>query len=150
MVKPSLAPQFAFCLAICLTSSLAFVGCGDRPTGGVAAHGTVTVDGRPLSGAVITMEPIEGTKGPNASAPVFEGKFQFTQQAGLLGGTYLARVSMIPPELRSKLPPQQAATLPPKDAVISPDYDDRSSLRCELIQGQANELTFAVRFLSSH
>ena len=49
--------MYAFAAVLCLVLP---VGCakGDRPPlGGV--HGTVTLDGKPLAGAIVTFEPVE-------------------------------------------------------------------------------------------
>lgn len=95
----------------------------------------------------MTLEPLSGTEGPNASAPVFHGRFDFKPDAGLRGGTYRVRISMIPLALRETLPPAQAAALPPADAVIDPAFDAKSNLKCELDRGADNTLEFSVSFL---
>ncbi|QDV44624.1 hypothetical protein Enr13x_44920 [Stieleria neptunia] len=131
----------------CLTMVALAVGCTPPSQPSVTATGTVHVGGEPLSGAVVTLEPMRQTTGPNASAPVFDGKFQVPAAAGLHGGTYRVRVAMIPAELLGGLPAQQAASLPPADAVIDPAFDAESQLTCELKPGQPNVLAFAVEFL---
>ncbi|TWT98391.1 hypothetical protein [Stieleria varia] len=122
-------------------------GCTQKAVPAVTASGTVHVDGAPLSGAVITFEPLHGTTGPNASVPVFAGRFDVTTEAGLHGGRYLVRISLIPPEIRKTLPAEQSATLPPEDAVIDPEFDANSQLSCELKLNQTNPLAFDVEFL---
>lgn len=123
------------------------LGCRSEPALSLSASGTVTADGRPLSGAVITFEPVSPTTGPNASVPVFDGKFVIPAEAELHGGTYRVRVAMIPAELRQNIPAEQAGSMPPDDAVIDPAFDADSTLTCELVADQANTLSFAVDFL---
>ncbi|MEM6474003.1 MAG: hypothetical protein AAF802_30920, partial [Planctomycetota bacterium] len=92
---------------------LATAGCSEATPGGVPVAGTVMVDGEPLSGAVITFEPKEGTGGPAASVPVFDGTFEVTADAGLHAGTFVVRVSLLPPEVRAALPGEQRSKCPP-------------------------------------
>ena len=122
-------------------------GCGSPPAQGVTAKGDVTVGDDPLSGAVITLEPMRGTAGPNASAAILDGHFEFAADAGLRGGRYRVRISMIPAEIRKGLPPEFAGSMPSADAMIDPRYDGASELTCELTPDQTNKLTFTVEFL---
>ncbi len=126
---------------------IAVGGCNAPVQSVVTASGRVDVGGQPLSGGVVTLEPISPTTGPNASAPVFAGKFDVPATAGLHGGTYRVRVSMIPAEIRETLPTDQGFSLPPENAVIAPAFDADSRLTCELIPDQQNVLAFEVAFL---
>ncbi len=122
-------------------------GCGGDVAAGLTVSGTVTCEGKPLSGAVVTLEPLPGTTGPNASAPVLDGKFRVESDAGLHGGSYRARFEMIPIELRKAIPAEHAGNLPPDDAVIDPDYDANSKQTCKLVAEQENSLEFEIEFL---
>ncbi|WP_259636178.1 carboxypeptidase-like regulatory domain-containing protein [Stieleria sedimenti] len=141
------ADRLPFATALVLAMILLTTGCNSPPQPNVTATGTVHVAGEPLSGAVITLEPMRQTTGPNASAPVFDGRFEVPASAGLHGGTYRVRVAMIPTELLVKLPSEQAASLPPAGAVIDPSFDAESQLSCDLKPDQPNALAFAVEFL---
>ena len=145
--KTNAADRLPFAAALVLAVFLLTTGCTTPSQPNVTATGTVQVAGEPLSGAVITLEPMRNTTGPNASAPVFDGRFQVPASAGLHGGTYRVRVAMIPAEMLAKLPAEQAASLPPAGAVIDPLFDAESQLTCELKPYQANALAFAVEFL---
>ena len=130
-------------------SALLFTGCRE-PNGSYAmVSGTVTVDGQPLSGAIVTFEPLDGTPGKNASASVFDGQFQISGDAQLHGGNYLARISMMPSGILRKLPDAQRQSLPPANSVIDPAFDSNSRLRCTLAPGQENSLAFQIHFLST-
>ncbi|WP_145207764.1 carboxypeptidase-like regulatory domain-containing protein [Planctomycetes bacterium TBK1r] len=141
------ADRLPFAATSVLAMMLLTTGCTTPSQPNVTATGTVHVSGEPLSGAVITLEPMRQTTGPNASAPVFDGRFQVPASAGLHGGTYRVRVAMIPAELLAKLPSEQAASLPPADSVIDPSFDAESQLTCELKPDQPNALAFVVEFL---
>ena len=126
---------------------VAAVGCrGDR-VDAVTATGQVTVDGKPLSGATITFEPIDSTAGPSATVPIFAGRFDLASQAELRTGKFRVRIAMIPAEILASFPPEQQTLLPPKDAVISPAFDANSTLTCTLQSDQPNKLHFEVGFL---
>ncbi len=132
---------------VALAIGLMTSGCGAKSPSGVSAVGTVNVLGEPLSGAVITLEPIAGTAGTNASTSIFDGKFRFGPEAELEGGEYQVRFTMIPLGIREALPSEQLEQLPPRDAVIGPEYDGDSHLRCDLKPGQENVLKFDITFL---
>ncbi|MGB7327963.1 MAG: hypothetical protein WBD31_24020 [Rubripirellula sp.] len=134
-------------LALLTACLFSLVGCGSDDQPSVTANGVLSVNGKPLSGAVVTLEPMSGTTGPNVSVPVFGGQFNVTANADLHGGTYRVRVAMIPRELCKGLPAEQLALLPPADAMIDPAFDANSQLVCELKPGQSNSLNFEVEFL---
>lgn len=122
-------------------------GCSKKDPEGTSASGTVLAGDTPLTGALITLEPIGATKGPNASAPVFGGQFEIGPDQGLLGGKYRVRLAMIPAELRSTIPKDSGYEIPPSNSVIDPSFDANSQLTCDLPPGINSELKFSVRFL---
>lgn len=111
------------------------------------ATGTVNADGKPLSGAVISLQPVGTTTGPNASTSVLNGKFEFGPVAELHGGTYRVEISILPSEILAKFPASQSADLPPAGSVIQRQFDADSILRCELLPGQTNRLEFNVKMI---
>ncbi|KAA1260155.1 hypothetical protein LF1_26940 [Rubripirellula obstinata] len=124
----------------------ALSGCQEDVASGLTVHGKVTCNGKPLSGAIVTLDPMSGTSGPIANTAVFDGEFNIGADAGLHGGKYVARFSMLPPEMRKILPPEQAAKLPPDNAMIGPEFDANSRLFCELTPNTKNELKFEIEF----
>lgn len=126
---------------------VALAGCSSENEVGIAVRGKVTVGGQPLSGAVITLEPLRGTLGPNASASIFDGQFSFRPDAGMVGGRYRVRIAMLPTEILQALPADQREKLPKKNAVVDPNFDRNSNLVCELTRGQENVLEFDINFL---
>ncbi|MCA9138410.1 MAG: carboxypeptidase regulatory-like domain-containing protein [Planctomycetales bacterium] len=136
-------------LLLC-AAALVVLGCNRAEQTDVSVIGTVTAAGAPLSGAVITLEPIAPTGGPNASVAVFDGRFRIGSDADLRGGRYRARVSMIPIEIRQSIPANAVQSMPSGDVVIDPRFDANSELVCELNVGQANRLDFSVDYLPIH
>lgn len=141
------APFFSVLMS---SAVVLFVGCQRSSNRGTTVSGTVTVDHQPLSGAIITLEPLRGTTGPNASAPIFNGQFEVKPDANLHGGSYRVRISMVPANLLASIPGDGVVRLPPADRVISPYYDAESQLSCELDSGQMNQLQFNVEFSKSN
>jgi hypothetical protein len=133
-------------LAAALLVSLV-AGCGDPGGPYAAVSGRVTANGDPLSGAVVTFEPIEGTGGPKASAPVFDGQYRVEPSAKLRDGQYRVRISMIPESMLKKMRGQNMEGLPPPGSAIRPQFDTETTLRRELSADQPNELSFDVELL---
>lgn len=131
-------------IATALAGALILAGCDGDRTEPATVTGTVTVAGAPLSGALITLQPIDGTGGPVASAPIWEGAFEFTPESELTGGSYRVRFMLLTPSIRQSLPAAQQAQLPPADAEIAPEFDTRSQLRCQLTPGANPPLDFEV------
>lgn len=132
-----------------ILSMLAFAGCGQSGSSAVSVSGTVTVSGKPLSGATITWEPIERTPGPKATAPIFGGSYRIAESANLQPGTYRVRISMLPPELLKKLEKSEGIEIPPPTSVIARQFDADSQLTVELKSGQENQFDCDVSFSGS-
>ncbi len=80
---------------------LLFTGCGPASDGPrlVPVSGTVTLDGKPLSGATVTFIPTGETRGTDASGRTDgSGKYSLTTpkgQAGTAAGTYKVTISRL-------------------------------------------------------
>lgn len=149
MVSPSVIPPGSRVITACAMAlaSLLSAGCGGGSETDVAVSGHVTAGQRPLSGAVITFEPMAGTSGPNASSLILNGDYEIKPTAGLHGGTYRVRVSMVPTEIRKTLADQVNEPLPSAKAVIAPAFDHDSELQCELQHGENAHIDFKVQFI---
>lgn len=105
-------------------SVLVFAGCGDgRPTL-VPASGSVTLNGEPLEGAQVGLQPIgiEGYSRPSRATTDASGRFTvgtFDKGDGIPEGSY--RVTVIKKELVSKLP-EDFNSENPADAGIPIKY----------------------------
>lgn len=124
------------------------VGCDSTAPPLLSVTGTVRADGQPLSAAIVTLEPIQSTTGPNASAPVIGGRFEIPADEGLRGGTYRVRVAMMPDSIVQTMPRDAGFDVPEPGTVISPAFDADSTLSCDLIPGQPNELKLDVQCLN--
>jgi len=129
---------------------LAILGCETSSSVTTTATGMVMADGEPLSGAVITLEPMGKTTGPNGSAPVFNGRFEIGNDAKLQGGTYRVRVSMLPTEILESMRRSGVSETPPPGRVVAPAFDTDSVLTCELTRGPNDALTFDISFLKAN
>ena len=123
------------------------LGCQGEPNDMVSAKGRVTCQGKPLSGVVLTMEPIGQTKGASISAPVIFGQFDIGSRIGLRQGTYQVRFSMIPDEIRASIPPNVSEFVPPRGAAVARRYDTDSQLSWTLNSGDANLQNFEIEIL---
>lgn len=127
------------------------MGCDRQGTTySVSVTGRITVAGEPLSGAVITFQPIEGTSGPKASAPVFDGNYRIEPTAKLRPGTFLVRVSMLPPEMIKQLGPQLSIDSAAVNSgrVIAAQFDSESKTTVELHDNVENEFHWQVSYRS--
>jgi hypothetical protein len=122
-----------------LTFSLAICGgCGDAAPNLVAVSGSITLDGQPLSGAIVTFEPLPGTPGPKASALVVDGNYRIEPAAQLQPGSFRVRVAMLPAEMLKAVAPQAVGR------VVSPQFDADSKLSAQLEATAQNHADFAV------
>ena len=106
--------------------------------------GTVSSNGQPLSGAVVTFVPTGTTGGPKASASIFDGEFEVSSEGKLRGGRYIARISFIPRDMLRQIPADQMAKLPAKGLYVSPQYDEQSTLVYDLFPGTQARLSIEV------
>jgi hypothetical protein len=114
----------------------------------VRVTGVVLADRKPLSGAVITFEPMYQTPGPKASSLIMNGRYQIDLAAGLQPGTHRVRISMLPPEINKRLDQaigSQAANHK-KPTVIATKYDSDSHLTAKLSADKENQCDFSVEF----
>jgi hypothetical protein len=112
----------------------------------VSVSGQVTVSGQPLSGAIISWEPIQGTPGPKASAPVFNGAYEIAPSAKLYPGQYRVRICMMPAEMLNLIQSEEPFNLPPAGRAISREFDSDSQLTAELQLGTENRYDWEVKF----
>jgi hypothetical protein len=126
-------------LVAALTAGLAAAGCGRVERGTVA--GTVTVDGAPLKMGFLMLEPRDGS-GPQAAAPVRDGRFAVGGSAGIAPGEYLVRV--VAPDLAHCDP---AASPTPDDPntfvpMLATPWNDTSAVTVAVAAGM-NRLDLA-------
>jgi hypothetical protein len=132
--------MFRSILLLALTLFLA--GCGQQNSETVSVAGSVTIAGQPLSGAVITFEPLPGTPGPKASSVVLDGQYRIEPSAGLRPGQFRVRISMLPSEMLSSVAPDSA------QLVIAAEFDSNSQLSADLKTTEPNQADFQVEALA--
>lgn len=123
---------------------VALPGCRGNDQSTVSASGKVQVEGQDVSGLVITLQPIAPTTGPKATVPVFGGEFTIGPEAGLHGGQYRVRFSVMPAEILSQLPEDKRIGLVPAGQFVTRAFDVDSQLKWRLDRGEANENNFDV------
>jgi len=134
--------------SIVLVSIAAFAGCGPTTGAGtVPATGTVTMDGRPLSGASVTFQPIGGDARLTSQATTDEaGKFELGTYAG--GGKFQPGIA--PGKYAVAITKLDTAairdTLSPPKNLLPPRYADPASsqLTAEVIDGKPNDFEFPL------
>jgi hypothetical protein len=136
--------------ALVLLTTLAIGGCGADgsapvdPYQRVAASGTVTLDGVPLSEGMIQFEPAASTKGPAASGEIHQGKFAIEKSQGPVAGKYKVRISGRPP---AKIDVQEQPGGTPK---VTPDpvpskYNTKSTLETDVPADGSSTLDFPLK-----
>jgi len=116
------------------------VGCGKGGVARLPVHGAVSLsNGETLNGS-ITFVPVEGGKGPAATASLSDGRYQFDRQNGPAAGPHRVIVRRAPSKrtlLESrgvkKPGPKGAApgTEPKGEWTLSADVADDGSYQCD-------------------
>jgi len=126
-----------------MTIALALVGCSRPPYDLAPVHGTVTLEGKPLSGAKVMFAPVEVGDNPNPGKPAFgliqdDGSFMLstyrTNDGAVVGEHWVSIVKLaVKPEENSlaSAPPSggfDRLTLPQKVTVVA-DSDNQIDLK---------------------
>ncbi|WP_437191183.1 carboxypeptidase-like regulatory domain-containing protein [Planctomicrobium sp. SH527] len=117
-----------------LIAGSVLLGCGDRPTDVPtlgAVQGTVTLDGAPLSGAIVLFEP-KATGAGSSGATKEDGKYTLVYSAtenGAVPGEHTVRIT------------RQEMDMGPE--TLPAVYNVRSTLTATVVAGK-NELNFAL------
>jgi len=138
----------------CLLVVLA--GCQKGPAGPalVPVGGTVTLDGKPLSGAQVTLIPIGSTAGQAAVGKTDAGgKFEVSTpdlaQKGAAAGSYRVLISKkVNPDGTDFQPsPDQDPALATYKEILPPVYSDdaQTTLTAEVPAGGTSELQFNLK-----
>ena len=117
---------FAWCAGVMFL--VALIGCGEKP---VATQGVLTVDGKPLAGAIVMFSPDEAAGKSATGTTDAAGKFRLTTATlndGALPGSYKVTVThsepiKVPPEIKD--PDEQKtflASQPQKPSIIPEKY----------------------------
>lgn len=120
-----------FAVSLSTIVFLGLLGCGGDGLDRVPLMGTVTMDGAPLTGAVLSFTPAAGTPGEGALGVSDEaGKFEVISSregdTGIPAGEYTVRVSRrvlpdgspLPPDVPEADFPQSRESIPPPYSTI--------------------------------
>ena len=129
------------CVAILVAcAELASLGCG---RGGSPVSGAVSFDGAPVENGRISFVPADG-KGPTFGGLIEAGRYAVVAPTP---GAKVVRVSAVRPTGR-KLPPDPldggAAPVDEIAPYIPEQYNDRSTLTCDVVAGQ-NKFDFHLK-----
>ena len=116
-----------------LLAALLVCGCSQSTTHGTV-HGTVTLDGKPVSNAVVRFVPVDGSS-QTASANVSEGEYLLDVPIGL------NRVEFSAPKIVGKQKMYDTEDSPEVDVVtelIPERYNIRSELQINVTTGKSH------------
>jgi len=112
--------------------------------GKVEVRGMVKVDGQPLTEGSISLEPADG-QGPTTGGMIQAGKYELVGEAAAVPGEKIVRIVGL--RKTGKMVP--AGPPAPKGTLIAelvqcvpPNYNDKSSLRVDVVPGKANQHDF--------
>jgi glycine/D-amino acid oxidase-like deaminating enzyme len=127
-------------------------GCGSPRIAPVS--GVVTLNGKPLAGAIVSFQPIKEDKGPGKALPTSSGTTDengaytlktTTDQEGALVGRHTVSIIRINPQAVNRDTRHVTGTgLPPPDSL--PDrYNEKSELTCEVPPEGKRDANFALK-----
>jgi hypothetical protein len=130
-------------------TALLLAGCeGANPQGRVPISGEVTLDGDPISEAIIIFSPTSA-QGPaenvKAVAVVKEGAFALTQRDGPCPGNYDVLIQDQPPEFEAFAADVAQGTAPRRPSFTIPkSYGQPGRLTATVTEDGANQFQFAL------
>lgn len=109
-------------------------GCG-KTTGldKVVVHGTVTLDGQPISNGEIRFIPAPGTAGPISGGPIKDGAYVAQGKGGVPLGEHLVEIKAF--RAMAKGPGQSASANPeggPAEQYLDKRYNEQTTLRATI------------------
>jgi len=114
-------------------------GCGD-PLGRLPVSGSITLKGKPLTGGLISLQPIDGSV--SSGSMVKDGTFNIPQDKGLPPGKYRVRISA--PDLSKKAQSSVSGTLLPAEDLIPPEWNSESKHDIEVTEDGENNFPFVI------
>ncbi|WP_425618479.1 carboxypeptidase-like regulatory domain-containing protein [Anatilimnocola sp. NA78] len=123
-------------------------GCGPTKAPVAKVHGTVTMQGQPLTGAVIGFESEDGSRSVTAELDA-QGKFvvRTYADAGVPPGKYKVTVKPLPPPTDQPPLAGDALTSGPLESSIPKKYfsTGTSGLTADVVLEKDNDLTFDLK-----
>ena len=136
-----------FVFLVACAAALA-AGCSDEFAGRYPLSGKVTLEGQPLSNAMITFEPLDG-QGTASGAPIENGEYKVEKKAGLMPGKYIVRITAGDGVTPQDADEEGAAAPGGNTNIISRDrvpveYNERSTQQIEVKSDGPNQFDFAI------
>jgi hypothetical protein len=144
--QTTFARPFAKPLMPWLVCVAAISGCGEpNALNRQAIQGTVSLDGKALAMGTIRFSP-EIESGVASGGPIADGSFSVPAVDGLPPGKYIVRIYATEQDNRvvEGEPPGLATQKPAVDLIPS-QYNARSELTCEVVDGEDNKFVFDLK-----
>jgi hypothetical protein len=136
MYKEYCSPLMIVLAVLVLSASS---GCS-RGDGRQPVHGTVTLDGQPLTNGIISFQPVSGLSAPSSGAAIDNnGKFSIPSAKGLMPGKYAVTVQVWRETDRTFIDP---GTGKPQKITAPIPFKETGHLQAAVVAGGVNQLTF--------
>jgi hypothetical protein len=131
---------------------VAIAGCGRSATDRRDVSGEVTLDGKPVDGGNIQIDPLDANQTSATGALIRAGSYSIPHQTGLVPGKYRVRIywadrtvkaDIIPGAPGSAGPPGPMSVAPLKE-LIPAKYNTESELTIEIVSNGPNKFDFAL------
>ena len=127
-------------------------GCSDEYAGRMPVSGKVTLEGRPLSDATITFEPLDGQDTASGAA-VEDGVYKVERKAGLKPGKYVVRITagdgVTPANEEEGGNPGGNTNILSRDRIPA-DYSESSKQQIEVKSDGPNTFDFSIPKAREH
>jgi hypothetical protein len=142
----------AWCWALMAAVAVAIAGCGRAATDRRSVSGEVTLDGKPVDGGNIQIDPLDAKQTSATGALIQVGRYSIPRQTGLAPGKYRVRIywadrkvkaDSVPGAPGSAGPPGPMSVAPLKE-LIPAKYNTESELTIEVLPNDANKFDFAL------
>jgi len=139
------AADYVCTLALVASCLVVLSGCGDQGT--TTVQGKVTFEGQPVESGKIIFEPADRI-GATAGGKIEQGTYQFVGPKTISSGDKIVRITAVRKTGRqvAEGPPAAADSMVDElERYIPAIYNRNSTLRREIISGQANEHDFDLK-----
>lgn len=142
-------PSGTFLGLLMMSMVLAIAGCGRDATDRLAVSGNVTLDGKPVDGGNIQIDPTDANQTSASGALIQAGDYTIPRQTGLAPGKYRVRIYWAEKANADVVPsimgvPGPNANVAPLKELIPAKYNTESELTIEVRPNGDNKFDFAL------
>lgn len=119
-------------------------GCSPEQPQRQAVRGTMTLDGRPVSGVTLVFAPT-GAEQVGATTVAVDGQFSLDRTAGPSVGKHFVTLDVIEPDLEEYAQLRQAGKRPFSTLKIPPRYSKLGTLYADVQADAENVFTFNIK-----